>query len=421
MARPAFTLIRAALAASSLCTVLTACAIHADAPPSTSPLTHTIPDHDWDAAFTRTSSWNGGDIAHSIDLRDGRTLWLFGDSIFGPVVDNKRIGDASRMLRGGVAWHPTPRIDAGHFTPAPDSITFAAPEPFGDAPVVNWARPSPGLFPEGTWYWLMNDAVRLDEPFNRLVLLATAIGPSGNPDGMWNFRRVGGAVITIDNPEDPPDRWIATHAMNPRVTATPAHGEPPRASDNEAAAIVEWPALSRCYFVFGVHADVSGSQRLTVLRVVGSEVASPKEWENRPVMTLGSNRPAPSKPPKQLGPAVPDEFTIQPIRKGDRDMLVLIYSEPFRNHDIWARTAAEPEGEWSEPVSVYQTPDLGKDTFAYAAKGHAHLSRPGELLVSYAVNGDLGHVFNDASLYRPRFIRVPLSVLPDPPQAVKRR
>ena len=42
-------------------------------------------------------------------------------------------------------------------------------------------------------------------------------------------------------------------------------------------------------------------------------------------------------------------------------------------------------------------------------------SRPGELLVSYVVNSmNFGESANNAAVYRPRFIRVPVSLLPPP-------
>lgn len=387
------------MAAVARCSVLVAVGAAAwgcaSGPPE--PLTQAVPDEAWNAAFTRVESWNGGDIAHSIDLGDGRTLWLFGDSIFGPVRDGRRVGDQSRMLRAGVARHPTPRLGE---PPDPASIRFAGPEPVEGAGVVAWAAPAPGLFPPGSWYWLMNDGVRVRP--DRLVLFATAIGPSGNPDGMWNFRRVGGAVITIDNPGDPPDRWTGTQAINPLVTPTPRFGEPAGASENHALAIVEWPPGFGFYCLFGARAERDGPLKLIVARAAAGDLDRPAAW--LPLATDPASMPR-----------VPDEFTVQAVRIAGRPALVLISSEPFVNRSVWARTARKPEGPWSDPVAVYDAPDEGPTAFMYAAKGHAPLSRPGELLVTYAVNADFGRVFAEASLYRPRFVRVPLTLLPKPP------
>ena len=121
---------------------------------------------------------------------------------------------------------------------------------------------------------------------------------------------------------------------------------------------------------------------------------------------------------------VVSEFTIEPMKVPDpqtgekRDLLVLVQSEPMLGHHILIRTARSPEGPWSDPVRVFKVPEPGEDDklITYAAKGHAHLSRDGELLISYCVNStDFGQIFRDASLYRPRFIRVPLDMLPEPP------
>ncbi len=77
-------------------------------------------------------------------------------------------------------------------------------------------------------------------------------------------------------------------------------------------------------------------------------------------------------------------------------------------------------GPWSAAKPIYQVPniDAKKKHFTYAAKAHPELSRPGELLVSYVVNSfDFGESATNAAIYRPRFVRVPVSSLPDAPPA----
>jgi hypothetical protein len=114
-----------------------------------------------------------------------------------------------------------------------------------------------------------------------------------------------------------------------------------------------------------------------------------------------------------------DEFTIQPIQRDGLAQLVLIQSEPMLGRRILARTALAPEGPWSEPSPVFDVPEPAADerVITYAAKGHAHLSPPGELLVSYALNStDFAQIFREASLYRPRFVSLPAAALPPPPE-----
>lgn len=385
------------------CVSLTSCR----APGPVTHLSHSQPDPAWNAVFTRASSWNGGDIIHSIDLGDARTLWLFGDSIFGPVEKGHRVGDRSKMLRAGVAWHPT--LKNGE-PPAFDSVTFAGPEPFAGASVVSWAAPTPGLFPAGSWYWLMNDGVRIKSPTDHLVLFATAIGPAGNPDGMWDFRRVGGAIIEISNPAAPPDQWKATQVVNPLVNADPRHGEAPSAGDNHAVAILP-SSDGASFYLYGVHYGTDRTKSLIVGTSNAANLTRPEKW----TFFDGKGWLGTAAAAKVIVTDVPDEFTIQRVRQRGRDVLVMVQIEAFGSRRLVARTALRPEGPWSPVATIYETPDYGKSSFVYAAKGHAHLSRPGELLVSYAVNADLGRVFGEASVYRPNFVRVPLELLPEPP------
>jgi hypothetical protein len=58
-------------------------------------------DTDYNALFTRTKGWTGGDIAHTVPLSDSMTLWLFGDSWIGKVKNNRHVN--SKMIANSVA------------------------------------------------------------------------------------------------------------------------------------------------------------------------------------------------------------------------------------------------------------------------------------------------------------------------------
>ncbi len=51
-------------------------------------------DSGWNAVFDRTDGWTGADAAGSVDLGDGRTLWLFGDTWISKIRDGKRLPGA---------------------------------------------------------------------------------------------------------------------------------------------------------------------------------------------------------------------------------------------------------------------------------------------------------------------------------------
>ncbi len=78
--------------------------------------------------------------------------------------------------------------------------------------------------------------------------------------------------------------------------------------------------------------------------------------------------------------------------------------------------AKNPEGPWSEPKRFYQTPESKwPGVFCYAIKAHPALAQSeDEMIVSYAANAwDFRQVINDARLYWPRFVRVPLEAVRD--------
>ncbi len=375
-----------------------------------------LSDAPWEASFERTNGWNGGDIAHALEIGGGRTLWLFGDSIVGPVREGARVGGESKFVRGAIAWHATPKRGA-----APETLEFAAEQAHDGVPRVAWAAPSSSDWPADAWCWLMGDGalVRSDRGDARLVLFASVFGPAGNPEGMWNFRRLGGQIVSVENPADAPHEWRATLRVHPLVESLPRHGEAPRRSDDWGAAVVTWPAdrsdlEARTLYVFGVRTFEDRDRGLLLARCPEAALDRPESWE----FFDGGAWTREARAARELLRGVPDEFTVQRVELDGRDALVLVHGEPMLGRRTLARTANSPTGPWSAPSALFEAPEPANDgrLLVYASKGHAHLSRPGELLISYAVNStDFGQIFADASLYRPRFVRVPLAKLPRPP------
>jgi len=64
----------------------------------------------------------------------------------------------------------------------------------------------------------------------------------------------------------------------------------------------------------------------------------------------------------------------------------------------------------SRPTRVYRCPEARQDprVFCYAAKAHPEIaSIPEELIITYVTNSlDIELIRSDASLYRPRFLRI---------------
>jgi hypothetical protein len=89
---------------------------------------------------------------------------------------------------------------------------------------------------------------------------------------------------------------------------------------------------------------------------------------------------------------------------------IVVYSESSHLQNIAARFASNPWGPWSDPVKLYQCPEVSRteDILCYAAKGHPELSAaPDELIITYVANStDFYKMAGNTRLYRPRIIRV---------------
>lgn len=103
------------------------------------------------------------------------------------------------------------------------------------------------------------------------------------------------------------------------------------------------------------------------------------------------------------------EFSVERLDDPSRAIWTLVQSEPFLGKRILLRRAARADGQWSSPPFLARVSDVERNRlyFTYAAKGHAALSRPGELLITYIVNSNrFADLIDDTQIYRPKFIRV---------------
>ena len=82
--------------------------------------------------------------------------------------------------------------------------------------------------------------------------------------------------------------------------------------------------------------------------------------------------------------------------------------------DIYSFVADSPEGPWYNKKLLYTVPEPSEDSelYSYNAMAHPQYSKDGKLLVSYCINSHRpGRLWEDVSVYRPRFLRVPYSLI----------
>jgi hypothetical protein len=390
------------------------------------------PDEAWNRVFDRTDGWTGGDVAGSIDLRDGRTLWVFGDTWVGPIRDGKRVR-GSRLVNNSIAVHPTDLREPWR-PPAVDSVTFHWAQE--DRKPAAWVRPrdepqgSPPTADRDEWFWPTGGGLvatnAAGQPRLAVFLFRVRRNPRG--EGIWKFAVAGSAVAIIDNPGEPPDRWTIRVA-GLQSASSPSPQSPPETTVGPAETEFTWgmaacrppgdrPTAAGSVLIYGVRKIGKTGRGLILARAAADAIDDFSRWE----FCSGAGRwSANEREARSLADGLTSEFSLAPFPPvpaglGDAQpsLWLLVQSEGFFGRRILARTAPRPEGPWSPGAAAYTVPDVAakRAYFTYAAKGHSRLSRPNELLVTYLVNSNrFADLMTDTTIYRPKFVRIPAASL----------
>ena len=334
-------------------------------------------------ASTDATRWTGADSTYSVELPDKRVVWVFSDTLVGPVFPD---GTRPALVEGGDLHMPAntfvvqdrtslstvmgTRTVRGHDGPVPGPLVA----PFG-------ARHPKDL------YWA-GDAQLSD----------------GQVEIMYR-RYVDSDFAGI----------CAVVRFDPAALDRPMdHVELPDESP------VAWgSALRRAQgytYVYGSE-DTPSGKYLQIARVPGDSMIG--TWE----YYTGDGRWSPdvNAATRQL-PGVANEFSVTPLNGG---YLLLTHdtTTPL-SPDIVGYMGPTPYGPFEDKTTLYTTPETGVDgTYGsprvYTHNAHAHLrvdSDPGELLVSYnvhawplpdeATDANNDELLGDVSVFRPRFVKI---------------
>ncbi|MFO0822303.1 MAG: DUF4185 domain-containing protein [Gemmataceae bacterium] len=339
------------------------------------------PAPELDKLVRRTDGWVGGDGAFTVATSDKRTLWLFSDTWVGHVRDGKRKDVA--MVNNTIG------VQDGHGADA--KITFA---------IAKGKDGKPGtLFvpPDGKgWFWLFAG----HHADGKLHVFLPRQEKTKDP-GAFGFRGVDVWLGTVSNPSDEPAAWRIAYAKVPFA---------------DLAAETK-RSFGSAVLTAGEHAYIYGyeekpgkpfsSRKLLVARCPVAKLADFDSWR-----FLGADNEwkADAKDAVSSAENIGTEFSVSYLP--GLKQYALVYTELGLSDRIVGRFASSPAGPWSEPVLLFQCPEMKqqKGVFTYAAKAHPHFATNGnELVISYVVNAfQLAPVINDAELYWPRFVRVSL-------------
>lgn len=326
-----------------------------------------VPWPEADRLFRHSPSWHGGDSAYSVDLGDGRVLWLFGDSFVGSV-DPPETRSGATMVRNSVG------IQQG-YDPTVASMTFY----FGRV------DDQPGPFvahPGDDWLW-PGDGVR----FGSGALLLTFAVVSASDSGL-GFETVDSTAFLVDDPAAPPPLW------NLRRIEMPAHDLGVQLGAGALLEEAGWlysfaPVEPGNHDVYLARWRVADAER--------GDLATPQWW--------GGGWDDDWETAEAVVQSVQTEFTVHRTSDG---RLALVAVDGFGGSNVVVRIADRPEGPWSPPRVLFRPELSGRDgILVYSAKAHPELLGGGGVITYCTNHLDFATMAGDMALYFPRFARTP--------------
>ncbi|MFZ5938994.1 MAG: DUF5005 domain-containing protein [Bacteroidota bacterium] len=316
--------------------------------------------------------YTGGDGTYSVALPDGRTAWIFGDTFIGGVNnDHSRSKQVPRFIRNSLVIEGEGAPKTLFTGSGAEKASFVIPplSATGGKKVSEdsvWYWPGDGLIENGQFKLFLSEFVQLDT-------------------GMWDFSWTGSWVAAFNLPSFS----LASIDPLPRVKEAGIHF---------GHAVCETDEFT---YVYGAGGGKPNAARYTPGEVLGSwEYFTGEGWTADPSL---------ARPMAEIQGS--EQFSV--FREGES--YILITQMGGFSDEICSFTSATPFGPWGNRKLLYKTPlprESNMNIFTYNAVAHPEKTRNGELLISYNMNSmALEDHYRDESIYRPRFIRVPLKMI----------
>ncbi len=325
-----------------------------------------------DSLFHRDPRWVGADGAYSIDLGQGRTLWLFGDTWVDPTGRHMRQG--ARMIRNSVA------IQTGS-DPSRSDLTFY----WRDTPQ---GEPAPFFADEeDAWFW-PGHGIRLGE---RLLLFLMRIRSSQIGLG---FEPAGWRAVMVSNPDEAPSAWRVSRLDTPRNMLGVVVG---------SASVLR---LDEHVYAFGSQETVKSHPmyvaRWPVEAARRGDLRAPEWWAGVDVEWIPDTSLTARWPAFENGQT---ELTVH--YDSVSHQFLGVQHVGFGPADLTLRAAPDVMGPWTEPRMIYRPAAYYRpNIMIYAAKAHPQLTGA-NLVLTYATNTfEFAEHLTDSRIYYPRFVRL---------------
>jgi hypothetical protein len=326
--------------------------------------------------------WQGADAAYSVPLPDGRDVWIFGDTLYGP--ERRVVGQTPQMVHNSLGistcedgqWHL--RYVIKHDASGNAQSYFSPADP-------------------AHWYWAMDGFYANGDLWVTLLCIRHPSKPA--PAG-FDFETCGSDLAQVSHLERDPQQWQVTiHKLVPDgVGAYPS-----------AAAVVN----DGYVYLFALYE--TGTRPLLVTRIPSNKLSEP----SANLQYLAADEtwkpgfdPAKAKIVMQHGSS---ELSIRYHPTLKKWLAVMVDPALFSGKVI-VRTAPTLAGPWTEGNVIYEIPEMqpgptrDKNVFCYAGKEHPELETGADLLFSYVCNTmDVPELPTHLDIYHPQVVRRPLT------------
>jgi hypothetical protein len=304
----------------------------------------------------KNGGWTGGDGTLSIRLPGSRTAWLFGDTFLGHIEADGTRSKATPFIRNCLVIQNGNSLETRHRGSHGEPSAFFAP-------------PSPK-----EWYWPGDGTVvgnrakvflhRFEEVSQRL----------------WGWTWTGTALATLSLPELEVERIDDTVAENGIMYGV---------------SILETDPYT---YIYGTSAV--GHPKLAHIARAPRGLSGPWTYYSDQGWSDDSMASMP------IVSGISTQYAVFSI--GNIFYLITMDSRSPFPDAIAAYRAINPWGPWQGPRIIYRVPDVDANIVAYNPFVHTQFAEGSRQLISYNLNhvNDPTALYQDASIYRPRFIRV---------------
>jgi len=316
-------------------------------------------------------SVTGGDGTYSIDLKDGRSLFLMGDSFIGPVTNGAR-SMSDHMFRNTYILYDNGKVSALYGVNG-EKTSAAVP---------------PGVTNEHQkWYWPGHGFVK----DGRLFVFQTLMYQG--EAGMWGFRYETTDILEYSLPS----------IELVKTTRIPFEGS---TDIHYGMAVHEDGDFIYIY----AQADVDNSwnpvsDALVARTTIGNLYT---RWEYYNGSGWSANSADAVKMAGLSSVAISSQFNVFKL---NGKYVLLSQDKRFNSGEIYTFISDTPHGPWYNKQLVYKIQDGNKPgLFTYNAMAHPQFQKDGMILISYNINNeDFVKQHEDVSTYRPRFLWVEIS------------